>query len=184
VLDHLVKAGRGSHGTGRETLEGPTSFIWASTVASNAANPSPYSVATAHTFPDGIKDHKLVLVARNQPDMKRRYILGHSVKAGSGNHSTGRKTLEQPTRLIRIVVIVRDIQPVVDVGASTALDYVSAAADDSRLAISIGDRTLFRTCQSFKGARGLSDVQSLEHSASIGAEYVFNVRILGHKATI
>jgi hypothetical protein len=85
---------------------------------------------------------------------------------------------------------------VVAVGASccTALDYVdafpdvvlklSAAADDSRLAINIGDRTRFRTCQSFKGARGLGDVQSLEHSASIGAEYVCNVRILGHKATI
>jgi hypothetical protein len=121
-------------------------------------------------------------------------MLGHLVKAGSGNHSTGRKTLEQPTRLIRIVVIVRDIQPVVDGGASSALDCVeaflddvlklSAAADDSRLAISIGDRTRFRTCQSFKDARGLGDVQSLEHSASIGAEYVCNIRSLGHNATI
>ena len=107
-------------------------------------------------------------------------------------------------------------QPVIDGGASTAPDHVetlpndvsklSAAADGSQLAISIGHKTRFRTCQSFRGARGLplvlatkprfracqsfrgarglGDVRSLEHSASIGAESACNTRSLGHNAAI
>jgi hypothetical protein len=62
---------------------------------------------------DGIMDHKQVLVTRNQADklLQQTTELGNFVIAGRSNNSTGRENLEQPTRLVK-VVIVRDIQPV------------------------------------------------------------------------
>jgi hypothetical protein len=67
----------------------------------------------AHTASDGIIGHKLVFVASNKLancDKKKNSITSLKPDVAASN-STGRETLERPTRLVQ-VVIVCDIQPV------------------------------------------------------------------------
>jgi hypothetical protein len=60
--------------------------------------------------PTASRDYKLVLVSRNQANRLRQQITKCSrfVQAGHGDTSTGRESLEPPTRLVR-ALIVRDI---------------------------------------------------------------------------
>jgi hypothetical protein len=78
------------------------------------------SVATSHTVIDGVKDHKLVLVARNQTDRLPRQMtqLGNLVKARSVVRLCSDQLVSY--ECLERVLIVRNIRTVVGGGASTA----------------------------------------------------------------
>jgi hypothetical protein len=76
----------------------------------------PVSIVFVHTVTDGIKDHKLVLVAGTKP-----------LDCDNRNQHQSRDSVA--TRRIRVVII-HDIKPVVDGGAATAPDHVEACPDD------------------------------------------------------
>jgi hypothetical protein len=103
-------------------------------------------------------------------------------------NSTGRETLERPTRFIWVVIIL-DVQPAVDGGASTTPDHVEAfpnevfkvsvAASGSRLAIHgnlvfaftvLAALPLSIRGSHFKGVGGLGDERSRGDNAALGTE--------------
>jgi hypothetical protein len=83
------------------------------------------SVATTHTVTDGIKDHKLVLVARNQADRQTATVdnpTRYETASKSDTATTApvvRLCSDQTVSYV-YVAIVRDIEPIVDAGARTA----------------------------------------------------------------
>jgi hypothetical protein len=89
------------------------------------------TVASESHTSDGIKDRKLVLVAKNQANRLRPQItqLGHLITTIAPVVRLGSNQLVSYERLVR-VVIVRDIQPIGDGGASTASDHVEAFYND------------------------------------------------------